>query len=141
SGHGVNGAINPEFIEYGGNAVFTGTGNVRRISKDPGTSVMSLSHKPLEQLFRFDVGTSLAAPLVARTAALAWKELENLLGREPHPNLVRALLGSAAAVPSEITGLFPGSKDNAFRVAGYGRISPENALTSSDHRVTMISQG
>jgi hypothetical protein len=140
-GHGVNGAIKPEFIEYGGNAVFVGTGNFRRIGKDAGTSVMSLSHKPFEQLFRFDVGTSLAAPLVARTAALVWNELQNLLNQEPHPNLVRAVLASASKVPTEITALFPGNKDAAFKVAGYGRISPENALSSSDHRVTMIAQG
>jgi len=140
-GHGVNGAIKPEFVEYGGNAVFAGTGNLRRIGKDAGTSVMSLSHKPLQQLFRFDVGTSLAAPLVARSAALVWNELRNLLNKEPHPNLVRAVLASAARVPPEVEALFPGDKDSVFRVAGYGRISPENALTSSNHRVTMVAQG
>jgi hypothetical protein len=140
-GHGVNGAIKPEFVEYGGNAVFTGTGNLRRISKEAGTSVMSFSNRPLEQLFRFDVGTSLAAPLVARTAALVWNELHNLLNHDPQPNLVRAILASAAKVPPEIFDLFPGNKDAAFRVAGYGRVSPENALTSSDHRVTMIAEG
>jgi hypothetical protein len=100
-GHGVNGAIKPEFIDYGGNAVFVGTGNQRRIGKEAGTSVMSLSHKPLEQLFRFDVGTSLAAPLVARTAALLWDQLQILLNRDPDPNLVRAVLASAANVPQK----------------------------------------
>ncbi len=140
-GHGVNGAIKPEFVDYGGNAVFTGTGNTRRIVKDPGTSVMSLSHRPLEQLFQFDVGTSLAAPLVARKAALVWNELKTLLHHDPHPNLVRAILGSAAEVPSQITALFPGDKDAAFRLAGYGRIVSEDAITSSDRRVTMIAEG
>jgi hypothetical protein len=140
-GHGVNGAIKPEFVEYGGNAVFVGTGSFRRIGKEAGTSVMSFSNKPLEQLFRFDVGTSLAAPLVARTAALVWNELHSFLNHDPQPNLVRAILASAASVPQEVTDLFSGNKDAAFRVAGYGRVSPENALTSSDHRVTMIAEG
>lgn len=140
-GHGVNGAIKPEFIEYGGNAVFVGTGNHRRIAKDPGTSVMSLSHRPLEQLFGFDVGTSLAAPIVARTAALVWNELHKVINHEPHPNLVRAVLASAAKVPAEITALFPSDKDAASRIAGYGRVAPDIALKSSDHRVTMIAQG
>lgn len=140
-GHGVNGAIKPEFIEYGGNAVFTGTGNFRRIGKDAGTSVMSFSNRPLEQLFRFDVGTSLAAPRVARTAALVWDELKHVLGKEPHPNLVRAVLGSASAVPPELAALFPNNKDAAYKVAGYGRVLAERALRSSDHRVTMIAQG
>jgi subtilase family protein len=140
-GHGVNGAIKPEFIDYGGNAVFAGTLSLRRIGKDAGTSVMSLSNKPLEQLFRFDVGTSLAAPLVARTAALAWDQLQTALNYEPHPNLVRAVLASAAKVPPEVSALFSGDKDATFRVAGYGRVVTENALTSSDHRVTMVAQG
>jgi len=95
--HGVNGAIKPEFIDYGGNAIFAGTGNYRRISKDAGTSVTSLSHRPLEQLFRFDVGTSLAAPIVAGRGSV-WNQLQNLLNREPHPNLVRAVLASAARI-------------------------------------------
>jgi hypothetical protein len=140
-GHGVNGAIKPEFVDYGGNAVFSGTGNMRRIAKDAGTSVMSLSHRPLEQLFGFDVGTSLAAPLVARKAAIVWNELKTLLNHDPHPNLVRAILASAAKVPLEITALFPGDRDAAFRVAGYGRIVAEDAITSSDRRVTMIAEG
>jgi len=140
-GHGINGAIKPEFVEYGGNAVFTGTGNLRRIGRDNGTSVMCFSHRPLEQLFQFDVGTSLAAPLVSRTAALVWNELREVLNFEPHPNLVRAVLASAAKVPQEIAALFPDNKDAVFRVSGYGRISSENALTSSDHRVTMVAQG
>lgn len=121
--------------------VFVGTGNQRRIGKDQATSVMSLSNQPLEQLFRFDVGTSLAAPLVARKAALVWDELKTLLNHEPHPNLVRAILASAADVPSEILSLFPNNKDAAFRVAGYGRISAEDAIMSSDRRVTMIAEG
>ena len=141
SGHGINGAIKPEFVEYGGNAVFVGTGNQRRIARDAGTSVMSLSNRPLEELFRFDVGTSLAAPLVARKAALVWNEAKRVLNREPHPNLVRAILGSAASVPSEILELFPEDKDATSRVAGYGRISAEDAIGSSDRRVTMIAEG
>ena len=102
---------------------------------------MSLSNRPLEELFRFDVGTSLAAPLVARKAALVWNEAKRVLNREPHPNLVRAILGSAASVPSEILELFPEDKDATSRVAGYGRISAEDAIGSSDRRVTMIAEG
>ena len=139
-GHGVNGAIKPEFVEYGGNAVFTGTGSFRKIVHEPGTAVMSFSNQPLKQLFAFDVGTSLAAPLVARTAAITWHRTAQMLGRQPGPNLIRSILASAATVPEEVTALFD-NKGDAFRVAGYGRIDPECAFTSSDRRVTLVAEG
>jgi hypothetical protein len=139
AGHGINGAIKPEFVEFGGNAVFLGTGNVRRIGKEPGTAVMSLSHQPLQQLFSYDVGTSLAAPVVARNAALTWQRLRAVIGQEPEPNLVRAVMASAAAVPDQIRALIP-NEDSQFRVAGYGRVDIDLALDSSDRRVTMIAQ-
>jgi hypothetical protein len=102
---------------------------------------MSLSHRPLQQLFSFDVGTSLAAPIVARTAAITWAEVVKILGRQPDPNLVRALLATAADVPREILALSQNNKDLAFRAAGYGRIDPEYAMSSGDRRVTMIAEG
>lgn len=87
-GHGISGAIKPEFVEYGGNAVFAGTGNSRRIIQEPGTAVMSLSHQPFRQLFCFDVGISLAAPRVARMAAMTWHRVARMLERQPSPNLI-----------------------------------------------------
>jgi subtilisin family serine protease len=139
-GHGVNGAIKPEFVEYGGNAVFTGTGSVRKIVHEPGTAVMSFSNQPLKQLFAFDVGTSLAAPLVARTAAITWHRTAQMLGRQPGQNLIRSILASAATVPEEVAALF-NNKGDAFRAAGYGRIDPECAFSSFDRRVTLVAEG
>jgi hypothetical protein len=139
SGHGINRAIKPEFVESGGNAVFVGTGNTRRITHEPGTAVMSLSHLPLERLFAYDVGTSLAAPIVARKAALTWHRLRAILGSEPDPNLVRAVMATAAFVPSQVRNLLP-SEDEQFRVAGYGRVDLDLALDSTDRRVTLVAQ-
>jgi subtilisin family serine protease len=139
-GHGLNGAIKPEFVDYGGNAVFRGTGNVRSIGREQGTSVMSFSYQHLQQLFAYDVGTSFAAPLVARNAVLTWNRLRAVLGSEPDPNLVRAVMASAAIVPNEIETIFP-DKDDQFRVAGYGRVDVDLALNSSDRRVTLVAQG
>lgn len=138
-GHGINGAIKPEFVEYGGNAVFTGTGNTRRIAKEPGTAVMSFSHQPLQRLFAYDAGTSFAAPLVARNAALTWHRLRTVFGREPDPNLVRAVLATGASVPEQILTLIP-NDDERFRFAGYGRIDVDHALDSTDKRVTLVAQ-
>jgi len=139
-GHGIGGAIKPEFIEYGGNAVFSGTGNTRRISHEPGTAVMSFSNAPTERLFSYDVGTSLASPLVARNAALLWHGLANLLGREPDPNLVRAVMATAASVPEKLKAVVPDLNDQ-YRIAGYGRVDPDFALESSDRRVNLVAQG
>jgi len=139
-GHGINGAIKPEFVDYGGNAVFRGTGNQRTVGRDRGVDVMSFSHQPLRQLFAYDVGTSFAAPAVARNAAILWHHLRRSLSLEPDPNLVRAVMASAAYVPSEIIEAFP-RKDDQFRVAGYGRIDSAFALDSSDRRVTLVAQG
>src|ERR1019366_8055973 len=111
-GHGINGAIKPEFVDYGGNAVFRGSGNQRTVGRDPGVDVMSFSHLPLRQLFAYDVGTSFAAPVVARNAATLWEHLRSGLGLEPDPNLVRAVMASAAYVPSEMLTHFPGKMTN-----------------------------
>jgi|SRR5580658_2533553 hypothetical protein len=138
-GHGINGAIKPEFVEYGGNAVFLGTGNTRRIGKEPGTAVMSFSHQPLQRLFAYDVGTSLAAPIVARNAALTWHRLRTVLEREPDPNLVRAVMATAASVPNQVLNLLH-SEDDRYRVAGYGRVDIDVALDSSDRRVTLVAE-
>lgn len=140
-GHGINGAIKPEFIDYGGNAVFGGTGsNYRFVGRDQGLDVMSFSNRPLQRLFAYDVGTSFAAPLVARNAALLWDRLRATFGSEPHPNLVRAVMASAANVPAEVSAAFP-NQDDCLRVAGYGRIDPDFAFASSNKRVTLVAEG
>ena len=53
-----------------GNQLFQGFGSVsRQVDDDAGLSVMSFSHEPTSNLFAFAVGTSFAAPQVARLAA------------------------------------------------------------------------
>ena len=90
TGLGINGAIKPDLVHYGGNLLFEGFGNnVRRIrteNPNAGTGVMSFSHEPLDRLFSFRVGTSQAAPPVARIAALIWNQLKAAVegpGSEP----------------------------------------------------------
>ena len=139
-GLGLAGAIKPEFVEYGGNAIFTGTMNTRRVIQEPGTAVMSLSNKPLERLFSFNAGTSYAAPLVARRAALTWSALTAVLGGQPDPNLVRAVLGVSARVPSSMKAAVT-DESSLFRFAGYGQIDEARAFSSFDDAVTMVAEG
>jgi hypothetical protein len=140
-GPGINNAIKPEFVAHAGNLCFDGFGSTgRTIRDDEGMAVMSLSHRPTESLFAFDVGTSFAAPLVARTAARVWHRLREVLREEPDPNLVRAVLGSAATIPQAALDRFLplGDEQAVRRVCGYGLIDEEFSTDSGDRRVTLV---
>ena len=92
TGLGINGAIKPEFVHYGGNLLFEGFGdNMRRVrteNPNAGLSVMSFCHQPIERLFSFRVGTSQAAPQTARIAALVFSQLKSAVDSDVDPNLV-----------------------------------------------------
>ncbi len=140
TGPGLNGAVKPEFVGPGGNSVFR---DRQTMDTDPALSVMSLSHKPTERLFAFESATSFAAPYVARQGAIVWHRLVEYLGEDPHPNLVRAVLASAARVPeaardriADING-----DESVRRAYGYGRIDEDFALFSGDRRVALLEQG
>lgn len=143
-GPGINGAIKPELVHYGGNLVFAGFGStVRRINDEPGTAVMSFSHQPTQHLFAYDCGTSFAAPRVARLAALIEHGLTRDLGERPSPNLIRAVVASTADIPeASISRLHSYDSGHAsLKVCGYGFPSESEALKSRDRRVTMVYQG
>lgn len=145
TGPGVNGAVKPELVDYGGNLAFQGTGSqIRSIRSEPGLGVLSLYHRPLERLFTWDRGTSLAAPRVAHLAALVSARLREELQEAPHPNLIRAVIANAAAVPVAAEklaeGTFPDQSDAVLRLLGYGLPDHDYALYSGDRRVTMVAQ-
>jgi len=143
-GPGINGAIKPELVHYGGNLCFTGIGSsFRRIYYEPGTAVMSLSHQPTQQLFSYNCGTSFAAPRVARIAALIEHGLTADLEERPSPNLIRAVLASTADIPKASIDLLNSHGDihAPCKVCGYGFPCESDALKSHDSRVTMVYQG
>ena len=142
-GPGLDSAIKPEFVAYSGNWTFDGFGSTyRTIRDDPGVAVVSLSHEPMRVLFSFDVGTSFGAPLVARLGAIVWDRLREALGDEPDPNLVRAVLATAAAVPQALRERIEPlrGEDGVLQVCGYGMIDEDHALHSGDRRVTLVAQ-
>jgi hypothetical protein len=147
AGPGMNGAIKPELVHYGGNLLFEGVGNqlrrVRTENPDAGVAVMSFSHQPLDGLFSFRVGTSQAAPPVARMSAVVWKGLEGAVDGDLDPNLVRAVLANSASVPEAAARrIEPIEGDKGIlRTCGYGLPDAELALESGDRRVTLIAQG
>ena len=64
-------------------------------------------------------------------------------GKAPHPNLVRAVLATAASVPEPSRTLIEAKldKDAVMHVCGYGQVDEELAVTSSDRRVTLVAEG
>ncbi|MGD8719766.1 MAG: S8 family peptidase [Candidatus Zixiibacteriota bacterium] len=143
AGPGLNGAIKPELVDYSGNVVFGGTGEERTLGIEAGTSVMSFNRDFVRTLFNYQIGTSFAAPRVARVAALIHDSLKKELGREPDPNLIRALVASSAVVPSEATSRLVGIDQGhaVIKVCGYGLCNEELALYSFDDAVTLIAEG
>lgn len=142
-GPGIAGAIKPEFVAPAGNQAFQGVSTIRRVDDDGGCSIMSFSHQPTRQLFAFDNGTSFAAPRVARSAAILWNSLQEYLGEEPQANLVRAILASAAQLPSAEHNRIQQerSEEEIRRVYGYGMLDEDVIFDSADRRVTLIAQG
>lgn len=143
-GPGLGEAIKPEFVAYAGNWAFDGFGSTyRTIRDDPGIAMMSLSNSPLESLFSFDVGTSFAAPLVARVAAMVWHRLREVLEAEPDPNLVRSVLASSSTIPEALRARIEPlrGEDGMRQVCGYGMIDEDLAFHSGNRRVTLVTQG
>ncbi|MDL5053320.1 S8 family peptidase [Oscillatoria laete-virens NRMC-F 0139] len=143
-GPGIAGAIKPEFVEYGGNYAFRGRGIVRQVAEDDNTSIMSFHRVPSEKLFTFDNGNSYSAATVSHAAAKILKRLEDtpaLNGATPDPNLVRAVMGICAFVPSEAAAqLAQCEEDAVLRSYGYGRINLDLALRSKDRFAVMVAQ-
>ena len=144
-GPGINNAIKPDLVHFGGNLRFDGTGNtfrrIRTENPDAGTAVMSFSHEPLQQMFAYRVGTSQAAPRVSRIAAMVWRQLSEII-TDVDPNLVRAVLANSAYFPdgsgTRIDTLQ--DKDRLRRVMGYGLPDEDVCLQSGDRRVTLVAQ-
>lgn len=142
-GPGINNAIKPEFVAPSGNTAFAGFSVLRNVDEDPGLAVMSFSHTYTDQLFAFGIGTSYAAPVVARSAAILLKQLEQQYPLVPQANLVRAFLASSAVVPQPAVELLKDEygEEGIRRVCGYGMIDDEFAMNAGDRRVTQFHQG
>ena len=137
-GPGVTEAMKPDFVEEGGNLILSGYDQMRKIERDPVTSVISLHNEPTDRLFAVDIGTSMAAPRVAHIASLTEWRLWQDLGARPHPNLVRAVMATAASIPPAARELF--GSDSVYRACGYGRINPDFATTSRGNRVLLCAE-
>ncbi|MCA9167402.1 MAG: S8 family peptidase [Planctomycetales bacterium] len=125
--------VKPDFTAFGGNwGMDTLAGGDPRWVKN----LVFLGEPTIrpEQDGRFlgaQFGTSFAAPHVTHAAALFERSLEHSLGRAPSANLIRAMLGSAAAHPGCDEGWL-GSEAERLRLIGNGIVDLEGGLWSHD---------
>jgi subtilisin family serine protease len=136
-GFGVQGAIKPEFCDYGGTHIFDGMmRSTRGGDHFPSAGVILTNHSYLERLFTAKSATSFAAPRVAFKAAQILKEFP-----DASANLLRALMANAAEVPPESVELLQAVENEACQKAlGYGLIDAECAIASDDNRVVLWAQ-
>lgn len=159
TGLGIWNVIKPEVVEYGGDAVRTSNNpsDVQvgsRIADACPELVRSTMFPPGPPLDRDQVGTSFAAPKVARIAA----ELQRLLPEEP-ALLYRALIIQSAQWPAWAETLLAelrspdARRDQArrlellaeitrvIRCIGFGIPDQERATLNTDYRTTLIASG
>ncbi len=141
SGFGIWDVIKPEVVEYGGDYLVSGI-NSPGVSTPPLARdcypelVRSTLHPPGPAFDRDEVGTSYAAPKVARIAA----RLQDVLPDEPCL-LYRALIVQSARWPEWAESATTEDKASIIRWIGYGLPDIERASANSDHRVTLITSG
>lgn len=133
TGPGLNGAIKPDLVAFGGNqAVNTRTNTL----VDRSLGVVSFNRDFINgSLITEDIGTSFSCPyvthLVARLSSI-YPEASN--------NLNRAILASHAVQPLEMYELLDGDKDNLLAIAGYGEVDEEALFQSADDDLTLIAE-
>ena len=138
AGLGIWGSIKPEVVEYGGDYL-------RTASNPPDVDTPEIGYEGYPELVRstkhggpaFDrdeVGTSYAAPKVAKIAA----RLQSLLPNESCL-LYRALIVQSAQWPGWASQLSRDQQANILRRLGYGIPDIERATTNTEHRTTFIT--
>ena len=134
-GPSVNGAVKPDLVDYGGNAVvevragqlITGRHGVGEVS----TSRDFAAGRP----FAEDTGTSFAAPRVANAAARVFATLP-----DASVDLCRALLVAHARTPPACADLFSDDADALRNVTGYGLVDRSALYRSLDGCVTLWAE-
>ena len=134
-GPGIEKMTKPELMAPGGTYAYD-TG-LDQFTETPYGKVIGAAAVPPDRLLAADVGTSVAAPLVAHTAL-------RVLGRYPKlsANAVRALLLATAesvepVVEAETDG---GVRAAQLRLSGFGRVNAEHAEFSEDYRAVLVAE-
>ena len=136
-GPGVDGAIKPDVVDFGGDGRFERGQSIARSPQHAGVPTTSKLFAPPDgSLFRTVAGTSFSAPRVANLAARLYREFPDATS-----NLVRALIAASARVPDDRPAELAGTAHapNVRRVYGYGMPDYDRARFSSDHEVLLLA--
>ena len=149
TGEGVNGAIKPDFVDYGGNfAIRQFTSSDTRWGANRALNEPTLNNSN-DRVFKGWHGTSFAAPHVTHIAARLHRALHYQLGEEPSANLIRSLLASSAkyiekdwleaASPVGFDGKMRQTQEWRLRLSGYGKVDDTTLFTDRNH-VTLFTE-
>lgn len=137
-GPGVGGAVKPEVVAAGGSLALDV--EFGQLVSDDALGIVSASGAAADRLLDIDIGTSFAAPLVARVATAVH-------ARYPAfgANLIRALtvLGCREARYCDaLADLKPGEREKrALPLVGYGEARLAEAIESTPHRAILVTEG
>lgn len=151
-GKGINKAIKPELVDYGGNFAVSQIvrGTNRWIMNDKKLLEPTL-HNGNDKIFKGWCGTSFSAPHVTHIAARIERALEEQIGEAPSANLIKAVLVNSARCTTEMIDWSEKSKDALYkgktnpkqerrlRLIGYGR-AVDSLLYSHKKQVTLFAE-
>lgn len=151
-GKGVNRAIKPELVAYGGNFAVTEMmrGRPRWLKNDQKLLEPTL-HNGLDKIFKGWCGTSFSTPHVTHIAARLERALEEQLNELPSANLIRSLLVNSARCTPEMvewaekstdalyTGKTNPKQERRLRLIGYGK-ADDSLLYSNEKQVTLFAE-
>lgn len=151
-GKGVNRAIKPDVVDYGGNfSVFQMIRGRNRWQKRDMALFEPTLNNTNEKIFKGYCGTSFSAPHVTHLVARIERALEKQTGMKPSANLIRAIFINFARYNEGMTkwgekstdALYSGNtnpkQERKMRLYGFGK-ADENILYSNYNRVTLFTE-
>jgi len=139
-GIGINGMVKPELVEYGGNLILSEEHG--RIIEDKGGKIPLLNNSVVENIMKFDYGTSFSAPKVAYLAGKIANQFP-----QKSSNFIKNMLLVGADYPFVPNKKFYNvdTKEKAIKkhlsTTGYGLSSFDKAIHSFDNRTVLWDEG
>ncbi|HEX2786616.1 MAG TPA: S8 family peptidase [Ignavibacteria bacterium] len=135
TGEGINKAIKPELVEFGGNIICNEiAGN---ITVNIGSKLTVLSNEISSELFRFDSGTSFSAPKISNTIGKVGNHFLN-----SSSNFIKNIILQSANDKFDLN--FKGSeteiKKKKLFTIGYGLPNYEDAVFSTNNKVVLYDE-